>query len=217
MKKLNINFVSLFRNALQRISLCDTLCFRDVSMYYSLLQYWNKYRFPDVLSINRQELMNYAKIRSHNTYLKSLHNLQDAGFIKYYPSSNPSFGSKISFCVDMSIVCQKLTTSIHSDDIALSSLLNNSKLEQINQTPEKKEVLEYFISISSTEELAQRFFNHNESLGWKSKGQLIVNWKPFANNYVKNDKARKVAGSSRVKRQGSSQFDSGNFKTSGHE
>lgn len=216
MKKLSINFVSLFRNALQRISQCDTLCFRDVSMYYSLLQYWNKYRFPDVLSINRQELMNYAKIRSHNTYLKSLHNLQDAGFIKYYPSSNPSFGSKISFCVDMSIVCQKLTTPKHSDNIAVSSLLNNNKQEQIIQTPEKKEVIDYFISNSSTKELAERFFDHNESLGWKSKGQPIVKWRTFANNYLKNDKSRKVT--SRSKKGGRvREFDSGDFKTLGHE
>ncbi|MBF4983035.1 hypothetical protein FNJ87_01340 [Nonlabens mediterrranea] len=217
MKKLNINFVAMQRYAFNKIAQCKHIGSKEVALYYSLLGYWNKFWFPELLSIRREDLLNYSKIGSVNTYLKAMRNLDKHGFIKYLPSKNANVGSKVKFCVDKSIVCQNLINDGYTDDKRLIPLLNNSKLEQINQTPEKKEVLEYFISNSSTKELAERFFNHNESLGWKSNGQLIVNWKPFANNYMKNDKARKVTGSSRMKRQGSSQFDSGNFKTLGHE
>ncbi|GAL74329.1 hypothetical protein JCM19275_3184 [Nonlabens ulvanivorans] len=67
-----------------------------------------------------------------------MRNLDKYGFIKYLPSKNANLGSKVKFCIDKSIVCQNLINDRDTDDKRLTPLLNNSKLEQINQTPEKK-------------------------------------------------------------------------------
>nr|WP_042295401.1 hypothetical protein [Nonlabens ulvanivorans] len=138
MKKLNINFVAMQRYAFNKIAQSKHISSREVALYYSLLGYWNKFWFPELLSIRREDLLNYSKIGSVNTYLKAMRNLDKYGFIKYLPSKNANLGSKVKFCIDKSIVCQNLINDRDTDDKRLTPLLNNSKLEQINQTPEKK-------------------------------------------------------------------------------
>lgn len=217
MKKLNINFVSLFRYALLRIVHCNNVTYRDVSLYYSILQCWNKYRFPELLSINQEELLEFSKIGSTNTYRTSLYNLQKNGFIKYYPSRDPSLGSKISICIDKSVLGQNLTYSKVRDDLELSSSLNNSKQEQTYKTPEKKEVINFFIKNKSSEKVAEQFFNLNEALSWKHKDQPILRWKSYAKNYINNNKVKESNKKKVNTNKSSKLFDCGTFKQRNHD
>lgn len=184
MKKLNINFVSMHRLAFMRIVNNEKLKFRDVALFHALLAYWNKYRFPEILSVNRQELMSFSKIGSANTYLSAMKNLDKEGFIKYFPSKDPSKGSKVKICLDRSVICQKMTEDEHKPDITVSSSLNNSKQEENYKTPEKKEVQKYFLEKDQTKELAERFFNTNSGRDWYDGKSKIVNWKSYADNYI---------------------------------
>jgi hypothetical protein len=214
MKQMKINFVAMQRYAFNKIAQNKHIGYKEVALYYALLGYWNKYWFPEVLSIRREDLLNYSKIGSVNTYLKAMRNLDKYGFIKYLPSKNANIGSKVKFCIDKSIVCQNLINERDTSDIDVTPLTNNSKQEQTNQIPEKKEVIQFFISNSSTEKLAMQFFNHNDSVGWMSNNQKIIKWQPFALNYIQKNLERPLKHEPQVskKKKSINEYDSGNFK-----
>lgn len=212
MKRLNINYVSLQRYAFNKVAQDNNITSREVALYYALIGYWNKYYFPEVLSICREELLNYSKIGSVNTYLKAMRNLQKYGFIKYLPSKNANIGSKVKFGIDKTIVCQNMTNDRDTVDKQLIPLINNSKQEQIIQIPEKKEVIDFFISNNSSEELAGTFFNHNNSLGWLYKGSPILDWQSFASNYIKKNNPRKSISDSKKEIPVSKAKEFGSFK-----
>jgi hypothetical protein len=186
-KNINVNFVSLHLNAFKKIVNNKDLHYRDVALFHALLAYWNKYRFPEVFSINRQELMSFSKIGSPNTYLKAIRSLHRLGFIQYFPSNDPSKGSKVKICINKSEVCQKLTNDRHMPDLSLSSSINNSKLEETRQTPKKKEVIQFFIDNGSTQKLAEQCYDHNQAFGWIYNGSPIKDWKAFVKNYIRRD------------------------------
>lgn len=48
----------------------------------------------ELIEVNRDQLMRYARI-SRKTYNKCMRELQEYGFIKYEPSSNPSRQSRV--------------------------------------------------------------------------------------------------------------------------
>jgi hypothetical protein len=214
MKKLDVNLIKLYRFAFDKIAQSKKLSFRDVALYYALIGYWNKYWFPEVLSINREDLLNYSKIGSPNTYLRAMRALDKHNIIKYMPSKNAAIGSKVKFCIDRSVLNQNLTYGNHKNDTELSSLINNSKHDGTIQIPEKKEVIEFFIENSSNNKLAEKFYNHNSALGWLSNGQNIVNWKSFALNYLNKAAQPKNISERRKINDASAKFDSGDFNTS---
>ena len=214
MKKLDVNLIKLYRFAFDKIAQSKKLTFRDVALYYALIGYWNKYRFPEILSINREDLLNYSKIGSPNTYLLAMRTLDKYNIIKYLPSRNAAVGSKVKFCIDRSVLNQNLTNVNNSNDTELSSLINNSKPLETLQIPEKKEVINFFIEKSGSSELAEKFYNHNSAMGWRSNGQHIINWKSFALNYLNKSAQSKNIGARRKTNDGSAKFDSGDFNTS---
>jgi hypothetical protein len=52
--------------------------------------------------------------------------------------------------------------------------------------PPIDEVTQFMISAGGTTEMAGKFWNKYEGLGWKQGFSKIVNWRPFANNYIAN-------------------------------
>ncbi len=73
----------------------DRLTPNHISIYLALFQLWNRNRFPQQLSICRNEVLGISKIGSSKTYYKCLHQLHDFGYIFYRPSYNPLKGSVI--------------------------------------------------------------------------------------------------------------------------
>ena len=57
-----------------------------------------------------------------------------------------------------------------------------------NFGPPITEVTQFMIRAGGTEEMAGKFWNKYEGLGWKQGYSKIVNWRPFANNYIANYK-----------------------------
>ena len=65
-----------------------------ISLYIALLQQWNLNAGKNPIIINRETIMNAAKI-SRRTYNKLINELQEYGYIQYVPSSNPFSGSVV--------------------------------------------------------------------------------------------------------------------------
>ena len=65
-----------------------------ISLYMALLQEWNTTVAQNPLSVNRDTMMKAARM-GRKTYNKCMKELQDYGYIKYEPSSNPLIKSKI--------------------------------------------------------------------------------------------------------------------------
>jgi hypothetical protein len=63
-----------------------------VSLYIALLQQWNLNGGKNPVTINRESIMKAAKI-ARRTYNRRINELQEYGYIKYIPSSNPIAGS----------------------------------------------------------------------------------------------------------------------------
>jgi hypothetical protein len=66
-----------------------------ISLYFALLQRWNLDQSKNTFLIIRDELMKTAKISSRHTYNKCMNELDEYGYIKYTPSSNPVIQSRV--------------------------------------------------------------------------------------------------------------------------
>lgn len=65
-----------------------------ISLYLALLQAWKKRLSKSPFFIQRDTVMKVAKI-SRKTYNKRMKELQQYGYIKYEPSSNPFVRSSV--------------------------------------------------------------------------------------------------------------------------
>jgi len=65
-----------------------------ISLYIALLQQWNLNGGKNPVTINRESIMKAAKI-ARRTYNRRINELQEYGYIKYVPSSNPLAGSVV--------------------------------------------------------------------------------------------------------------------------
>jgi len=90
-----MNFIKHFKNWITLVAADDRLKSHHVSLYNALFYYWNTNRFRNPTTIFRHEIMDIAKIGSHNTYTNGLRELTQWGYIRYEPSHNPQVGSKV--------------------------------------------------------------------------------------------------------------------------
>lgn len=70
-----------------------------ISLYVSLIYYWEKQSFKNPVSFFSHDLKPVCKISGTATYCKSMHNLHDFGYLNYVPSYNHFKGSLIYFYV----------------------------------------------------------------------------------------------------------------------
>ena len=66
-----------------------------ISLYMALLQQWNLAGGRNPLSIERVVITKAAKINARYAYNKCMNNLQEFGYLAYFPSSNQFSNSKI--------------------------------------------------------------------------------------------------------------------------
>lgn len=59
-----------------------------ISLYLALLNEWQLGGGKTQLEVTRRELMRRAKINARQTYHKCIHQLQEYGYIRYWPGSN---------------------------------------------------------------------------------------------------------------------------------
>ena len=91
-----MNYIKHLNQWMELVAVDDRLSPHHISIYLALFQLWNKNRFPQQMSICRQEVLSISKVGSSKTYYKCLHDLADFGYLVYQPSCNPLKGSSIS-------------------------------------------------------------------------------------------------------------------------
>ncbi len=66
-----------------------------ISLYMALLLAYLSHASENPIQIDREELMQHAKISARATYYKSLQDLHVFGYIRYIPSHNLFLGSLV--------------------------------------------------------------------------------------------------------------------------
>jgi hypothetical protein len=67
-----------------------------ISLYLALFQLWNLNRFRNPFPISREELMHISRIGSKNTYARCIQQLDQWGYISYFPNGNLHTGRQVS-------------------------------------------------------------------------------------------------------------------------
>ncbi|WP_338034476.1 hypothetical protein [Lacinutrix algicola] len=156
----------------------------------ALFQLWNLNRFPEVLYINRQEIMRLSKIGSKATYHRCLRQLNDLEYIIYLPSHNPYKGSQVKMLkFDTSY---NTTTSTSNEQVVRQALVpninSNKQIENINKTKlpkNKNSVIDFFKMNKWPNNEALKFYNHYQGIGWKIGGKIkIEDWHATADNWM---------------------------------
>lgn len=71
-----------------------------ISLYMALLERWNQNRFHNPVLFYRSEIMTMAKMNGIATYHKCMKDLNNLGYVAYYPSHNPLLPSEVRFITD---------------------------------------------------------------------------------------------------------------------
>ncbi|WP_047419605.1 hypothetical protein [Cellulophaga sp. Hel_I_12] len=167
-----------------------------ICLYMGLFQLWNNYHFSTSFYINRDEVMQLAKIGSKTTYHRCIKELHHWKYLVYLPSYNPFHGSKIkmfNFGTSAEQVVDPFHTNMEtSSGLAMVSINKHNKTKKRNinenkldQPKNEKEVVDFFLKENWTALEAKKFYNHYEGIGWRVGGKSkIVNWQATARNWV---------------------------------
>ncbi|MFC4218962.1 hypothetical protein [Flagellimonas marina] len=90
-----VNYIKHLNGVFEQFSKDSRLNPTHISLYVALFQFWNTNYFKQEFFINRDEVMQYAKIGSKSTYHRCIKELHHWHYIIYTPSHNPFKGSRI--------------------------------------------------------------------------------------------------------------------------
>lgn len=90
-----VNYIKHLNAVFQKFAEDSQLIPTHISLYMALFQIWNYNRFVKEFMINREEVMQLAKIGSTSTYHKGIKLLHQKRYLSYKPSKNRFVGSKI--------------------------------------------------------------------------------------------------------------------------
>lgn len=94
-----MNYIKQLNTAFEKFFFDDRLNPSHISLYMAFFQEWNSSRFATEFFVNRREMMNVAKIGSKSTYHRCVVDLDQWGYLTYFPSNNPYKGSKIKMAI----------------------------------------------------------------------------------------------------------------------
>lgn len=186
-----MNYIVHLNTVFEQFSKDPRLNSTHISLYMALFQFWNIHRFPKKFYINREEVMQMAKIGSKTTYHRCLKNLNDWKYLVYFPSHNPFKGSEIKLLVFGTTSKQVLDNPETSNGQAVVSNTNiNKQKKNLNKrgTPKNElEVLSFFKAKNKSTKEGLRFYHHYQSLGWKINGKAIItDWRALAEKWLIN-------------------------------
>lgn len=200
----NVNYILQLNNILRKFEIDELIKPTHISLYMSLFKLWNKQRFPEVFTIYRNEVMDLAKIQSKTTYHKRIRELQQNEYLIYYPSSNPTRGSRIQMIILETNSDQKMAKTEVSPNqkmdrtiplayqkmVSLDKQLNTKTINQMAIPKNELIVLNYFKEKNWSADEAKKFFYYFEDIGWKMGGKIqIENWQACANSWILNNKS----------------------------
>ena len=189
-----MNYIKHLNAVFQQFAMDSRLNPTHISLYVALFQFWNINRFPETFYINREEVMQMAKIGSKATYHRCLKNLNEWTYILYLPSHNPYKGSQIK-------MLKFGTTTETSTDTSTEQVVGqvvgqalvpykniNKQIENNNKRKLPKnenDVLDFFNKKNWPTIEGRKFYNHYNSIGWKLGGKIkITDWHSTAENWM---------------------------------
>lgn len=220
----NINYIKHLNGVFLLFSKDGRLNPTHISIYVALFQFWNNYHFPKDFYVNRDELMQFAKIGSKTTYHKCIKELHHWKYIVYEPSHNPFHGSKIKMfnfgTSDGQVLYPNPNNNGTSNGQAvvsinkpLQTIKNNTNETKLDQPKNQNEVISFFEKEHWPALEAKKFFNHYQGIGWRVGGKTkIVDWKATARNWMLKAEELKAE---KTEVEASQQMD--NLKTSTHK
>ena len=159
-----------------------------ITLYLAFFQKWNREFFKKTITINRELIMEKAKFKSKTTYHNYLRDLNDWGFLKYFPSYHPARGSKVQMSIFFTSDGQNLANCVPEPGQNLVSSYKHKTKENSNKLAKPKNelvVLNFFKENNWSVMEAKKFYAYYETKNWKlSRGLNIKNWKESAKNFV---------------------------------
>ncbi|WP_298495491.1 hypothetical protein [uncultured Algibacter sp.] len=159
-----------------------------ITLYLAFFQKWNREYFKKTITINRESTMKKAKFKSKTTYHNYIRDLNDWGYLKYFPSYHPARGSKVKMAIFFNSVGQKLANTVPKPGQNLVSSYKHKTKENFNKLARPKnelEVLGFFKENNWPKIEGRKFYAYYETKNWKlSRGLNIKNWKESAKNFV---------------------------------
>ena len=129
-----------------------------------------------------------AKFRSKTTYHNYLRDLNDWGYLKYYPSYHPARGSKIKMAIFCDQPGQNLDNCVPELGQNMVSSYKHKTNKNYNKLARPKNelvVLNFFKENNWAEIEGRKFYAYYETKDWKlSRGLNIKNWKESAKSFV---------------------------------
>ncbi|WP_445732398.1 hypothetical protein [Mariniflexile sp.] len=189
-----INYITHLNTVLETFNNDERIKQGHITLYMAFFQLWNRKFFKETLTINRELIMERAKIKSKTTYHNHVRDLDAWGYLTYYPSYHPTRGSKIK----MTKACIKSGTTTGTQEVQnldnsapepSQNLVSSYKLktkENLNKQPKpifnESEVTLFFKENNWPEIEARKFHVYIQSKKWRTD-----NWQMMAKIFVKNN------------------------------
>jgi len=189
-----VNYISHLNEAFERFNNDIRIKQGHITLYLAFFQKWNREFFKKTLTVNRELIMERAKIRSKTTYHNYLRDLNDWGYLHYFPSFHPARGSRIKMpkfgTTNGTPTVQKLTSSVPEPSQNLIPSLKHKTKENLNKRPRpfnELEVLLFFKENKWSADEGKKFYAYYQSKNWTlSRGLKIKDWKMAAYKFVEN-------------------------------
>lgn len=190
----SVNYITHLSTVLEIFNNDERIKQGHITLYLAFFYLWNKKFFKETLTINRELIMERAKIKSKTTYHNHLRDLDAWGYLTYYPSYHPSRGSKIK----MNRACPKSVTTFSTQEVQkladcvpehsqnLVSSIKHKTRENLNKQADiifnESVVILFFKKNNWPEIEAIKFHAYIKSKKWKTD-----NWQMIAKIFAKND------------------------------
>ena len=89
--------ISVYGKTVRRMGKDRRLMATHISLFTALFVQWQRNDFISPFPVTRKELMAYSRIASVATYHKCIRELDEYGYIRYYPSYHPTKGSLVGW------------------------------------------------------------------------------------------------------------------------
>jgi len=94
-----VNYIVHLNAAFEKFNEDERIKQGHITLYLAFFQKWNREFFKKTITVNRTSIMERAKFKSKTTYHNYLKDLNDWGYLNYFPSFHPARGSKISLFI----------------------------------------------------------------------------------------------------------------------
>lgn len=183
-----VNYIVQLNMAFERFNKDMRIKQGHITLYLAFFQKWNREFFKTTITINRELIMEWAKIKSKTTYHNFVKDLNDWDYLKYYPSYNPARGSKIKMAIFCTQPDQNLANIVPEPRQNLVPSYKHKTTENFNKLAKPKneeEVLSFFKTNDWPAIEGKKFYAYYKNKDWTlSRGLKIKNWQETAKNYV---------------------------------